>query len=86
MRKRKKKHVGEEWAGPSRDELEAAQRHSGIICRQCHKLKRWARLTVSFEKVSKKRFWRTWWCMDCGNAVRIEEINTKKGKVTRVKG
>ncbi len=86
MTRRKKKHVGEEWAGPTRDELEAAQRHSGIICRECHKLKRWNRLEITLERVSKKRWWRTWWCMDCGNAVRIEEIHTKKRTVERIKG
>jgi RNase P subunit RPR2 len=84
--KKKKKHVGEEWQGPSREDLEAAQRASGIICRDCHKLKPWKKLSVHYRKVSKKRMERTWECDDCGNIVRTEEIHLKKGTVTRVRG
>lgn len=78
--KRKKRHVGEEWTGPSLEQLEASKNHEGIICRTCHKLIRWSKMDVKYErrgssKTEHKDLFRLWFCKACGALLREDNLS-----------
>jgi RNase P subunit RPR2 len=53
--------------------LETAKRASLVYCRECHKFKPWAKLGIGYEKRGTDLV-RTWWCDDCGNMVKEDNM------------
>ena len=77
MRRRKRAHEDVSTEGWEIDTtmLDMAKQASGIICRTCHKLKRWTDLRTSYHRGAEDQVQRVWICRDCGDAVRYEDID-----------
>lgn len=87
MKRRKKKHEGQNWdQSRTIEELDKAKRKGRVHCKPCRRFVPWKELEPQYEKVGKKLLQMVWYHRDCGTACHTLDIDLrKKGKKERTK-